>query len=160
MLRIIGTLIGTAMVQFRVPSNRERERGRGKERRVVHTEANLITKYGCQILAESFHPVHVRAIRVYAKVRERERMQRRGEGNLHYSTVRLFPSLLYVMRSSWVLSFSSSLLLLPPWRADPSGMYLFNEPPSRYDGAEGGGGGFTSDKPDKFRPTNVLPDTN
>lgn len=73
MLRIIGTLIGTAMVQFRVPSNRERERGRGKERRVVHTEANLITKYGCQILAESFHPVHVRAIRVYAKVRERER---------------------------------------------------------------------------------------
>lgn len=27
MLRIIGTLIGTAMVQFRVPSDRERERG-------------------------------------------------------------------------------------------------------------------------------------
>lgn len=64
MLRIIGTLIGTAMVQFRVPS-RDRER-----RRAVYTEANLITKYGCQILAESFHPVHVRAIRVYAKVRE------------------------------------------------------------------------------------------
>ena len=93
MLRIIGTLIGTAMVQFRVPSNRERERGRGKERRVVHTEANLITKYGCQILAESFHPVHVRACLCESE-RERENAaERRGESTLFNGSALSKPSL-------------------------------------------------------------------
>lgn len=158
MLRIIGTLIGTAMVQFRVPSDRERERGgEGEEGGTHRGELN----YQVRVPNPGrIVPSCSRTSDTCLCESERERMQRRGEGNLHYSTVRLFPSLLYVMRSSSVLSFSSSLLLLPPWRADPSGMYLFNEPPSRYDGAEGGGGGFTSDKPDKFRPTNVLPDTN
>lgn len=48
-------------------------------------------------------------------------------------------------------------VISPSATADPSGMYLFNE--LRRDMTQGGGG-FTSDKPDKFRPTNVLPDTN
>lgn len=65
MLRIIGTLIDAAIVQFRV-SPRDRA---GDES--VHNEVNLITQYGCQIQARPFHPVHVRTIRVYAKGKER-----------------------------------------------------------------------------------------
>lgn len=60
------------------------------------------------------------------------------------------------MRSSSF--FGIKFFVIPPSAtADPSGMYLFNE--LRRDMTRGGGG-FTSDKPDKFRPTNVLPDTN
>lgn len=91
MLRIIGTLIATAMVQFRVSP---RDRARGK---AVHSGANLITKYECQIQAKSFHPVHVRTIRVYAKVGTNG-----WNADLHYSTV-----------DSYEASLHNALPLLP-----------------------------------------------